>query len=80
MAIKEFTGSYYFLSNYFSCDFEIEGKKFTSTEHAFHYFKTFDEEEREQIRLAPTPGHSKKRGRKCTLRKDWEEVKELEKT
>ena len=76
MAIKEFKAGYYFLSNYFHSPFEYEGLMFDTVEHAFHWCKTHDLEEKEKIRTAPGPNFSKKLGRKCTLRPDWEEVKD----
>ena len=38
--------------------------------------KTLDEDESEEIRNAISPGKSKRLGRRCTLREDWEEIKD----
>lgn len=47
-----------------------------SAEHAFHMLKTKSQEERQWIADAPNsfgPGGAKSRGRRVTLRSDWDE-------
>jgi ribA/ribD-fused uncharacterized protein len=73
--IDKFEGSYQFLSNFYPCYVEFEGKTYASTEHAFQAAKTLDPQEREKIRKAGTPGTAKRLGKKVHLRKDWESVK-----
>jgi ribA/ribD-fused uncharacterized protein len=62
-------------SNFWPGPYEIEGKEWPTTEHYFAAMKTLDEEEREQIRAAATPGTAKMLGREVTLRPDWQQVK-----
>ena len=73
--IDRFTGEYGFLSNFYMCCVELDGKTYTSTEHAFQAAKTLDPQKREEIRKATSPGRAKRLGRKVPLRKDWESVK-----
>jgi len=74
--IDSFTNEFDFLSNFYGCDIAFEEKKYPSSEHAFQAAKTFDKSERENIRRANTPGIAKKLGRKLSLRKDWESVRD----
>lgn len=78
--ITGFFGEYRFLSNYFSSKFFYNGKVFTTAEHAFHYMKVDPNEDlpetnvkswRYRILNAQTPGDAKKLGRRCPMRKDW---------
>lgn len=73
--INAFSDNYYFLSNFDASDVEMDGKIYSTVEHAYQAAKSLDEDERERIRTAPTPGVAKKLGRKVALRADWEEVK-----
>lgn len=81
---QEPTNGYRFLSNFYVGDPIVlsqltwdNGKpiEFMTGEHAFQALKALDEEEFAEILTAPTPGESKRLGRKCTLRADWEAVK-----
>jgi ribA/ribD-fused uncharacterized protein len=62
-----FTGAYRFLSN-----FDERG----SVEWRFQASKTLDEAERAWVLSAISAGEAKRRGRKVTLREDWEQVKD----
>jgi len=73
--IDRFIGDFAFLSNFFSSTIVVDGKKYSTVEHAYQAFKTESNSEREVIRGAATPGEAKKLGRSVTLRKDWETVK-----
>jgi ribA/ribD-fused uncharacterized protein len=73
--IDSFTGKYFFLSNFFYSPITYLGLVFSTGEHLFQWFKTFDDTEAEKIRLASTPRMAKALGRRCTLRDDWEEKK-----
>ena len=73
--IAEFQGEYRFLSNFWEAKVELEGVQYPSVEHAYQAAKTTVDAEREWIRVSDTPGVAKKRGRKITLRPDWEQVK-----
>jgi len=66
--IDTFRGRYHFLSNFYMTDG-------ISVEHLFQAAKTNDEEERLWVLGSKTPGEAKRRGRKVTLRDDWEDVK-----
>ena len=79
--IDKFDGEYAFLSNYYPSkivyDIDDEHVMYAKTvEHAFHAAKTFNIEEEFDILAANTPGQAKRLGRKCTLRPDWENVKD----
>jgi ribA/ribD-fused uncharacterized protein len=70
-AIVSFSGEHFFLSNFYPHPVEVEGAVYPTNEHAFQALKTADADEREQVRLAPTPGRAKRLGRRVTLRPDW---------
>ena len=72
-----FTGKYRWLSNFetISSGIILDGVFYSSTEHAYQAAKTFNPDERELIRIQPTPAKAKKVGMIVTLRPDWEEVK-----
>jgi ribA/ribD-fused uncharacterized protein len=73
--IDRFDGAYAFLSNFHPCQVRLYGIWYPSVEHAFQAAKAIDPDEREQIRLASTPGRAKRLGRRVVLRPDWEDVK-----
>lgn len=73
--IDEFLGKYRFLSNFYPCNIEYNGKKYTSTEHAFQAAKTLDESWHDRIQNAETPGVAKKLGKQAPMRPDWESTK-----
>jgi ribA/ribD-fused uncharacterized protein len=73
--ILSFSGSYRFLSNFWSCPIVYDGETYQSSEHAYMCQKTFDEEARLRIKSAPTPAKAKIAGRAAPLRSDWEEIK-----
>lgn len=74
--IKEFAGKYEFLSNFWHSPFTYEGIIYPTNEHFFQAMKTLDPKERVWIASAETAGVAKRRGRTCTLRYDWEQIKE----
>ena len=74
--IKEFIGQYEFLSNFWQSPFTYKGITYPTNEHFFQAMKTLDPKERQWIASAETPGIAKRRGRTCTLRYDWEQVKD----
>lgn len=73
--IESFAGEFRFLSNFFPSEIEVDGKSYSTVEHAFQALKTENPTEREIVRTARTPGQAKKLGRRVTLRADWESVK-----
>ena len=73
--IDRFRGPFEFLSNFHPAVVELDGMKYATVEHAFQAAKTLDSAERNWIAAAADAGVAKKRGRKVTLRSDWEDVK-----
>ena len=69
--IDEFTGRHFFLSNFFE-----RGVDGYPVENWYQSFKTLDEVTRMKIRVAGSPGLAKRLGRKVSLRRDWEEIKD----
>lgn len=75
-----------FLSNFYPSEIFIgyfpldkpatEPNSYATCEHAFQTAKTHNVSEREGIRTTATPGASKRMGRRCTLRDDWEIIKD----
>ena len=67
-------GEYLFLSNFYEGNvFEYKGCKFTNTEAPFHAEKCLERIKEFEMKR---PSQSKQLGRRVTLRKDWEEVKD----
>jgi ribA/ribD-fused uncharacterized protein len=66
--IPSFSGEYAWLSNFFPAPQP-------SLEHHYQVAKTLDEFEKVDVMRAYTPGMAKARGRRVTLRPDWDEVK-----
>lgn len=73
--IKEFSGEYDFLSNFYNATVLYNGLLFKNSEAAFHAQKTLDVNERKKF-TEYKAGESKRAGRKVTLRSDWEIVKD----
>lgn len=75
-AITVFDGEFAFLSNFFPCQIEFEGRIFQSSEHLFMSFKQDSEEWKDICAFGGfTPGQIKRKARKIELRPDWEEIK-----
>lgn len=88
--IDGFDGEYHFLSNFaasrFVCQFTVDdGTGFEylpvpyeapTLEHAYQASKTRNRQEIHDIMRAPTAGKSKRLGRKATMRKDWDRIKD----
>lgn len=74
--IKEFSGAFEFLSNFWNSPFVYEDIIYPTNEHFFQAMKTLDPKERAWIASAETAGIAKRRGRTCALRPDWEQIKE----
>lgn len=70
--INDFSGKYYFLSNFYVTNFTYNSMTFTNTEAAFHSMKCPERAE-EFCNLSPSA--AKKLGRQVKLRADWEEIK-----
>jgi ribA/ribD-fused uncharacterized protein len=67
--IDRFKGEYEFLSNFFV---EKHGK---SVEHFFQAAKALSTDQYAWIFSADTPGEAKRRGRRTTIRPDWDHIK-----
>jgi len=76
-AIIRFRKGYRFLSNFYDCEIEYEGRIYSSVEHAFQAAKTIDDNEREKVWDCTSAAAAKRLGRTVTLRSDWEKVKAL---
>ena len=79
--IDKFDGEYAFLSNFYPSPIPVQFDEdiiinAPTVEHLFQYMKTQSDEEGIAILQAQTPGQAKRLGRKCHLRKDWEEIKD----
>lgn len=76
LQITSFSGTYRWLSNFWSCEVELDGMQFRSVEAGYVAAKTLDLEVRAQIQALDTAGKCKRFGRKLKLRPDWtDEVK-----
>ena len=68
---------YGFLSNFAAYPFELDGKRWPTSEHYFQAMKFLNPETQNLIRSLDTPGRAAKVGRReKPLRKDWESVKD----
>lgn len=68
-----FHGDRFFLSNFYPCEIKIGDLVFKNSEAAFHSFKDLSMQKCFKTLDAK---ESKKLGRKVSLRKDWEQVKD----
>ena len=73
--IKDFSGDYAFLSNFYPSPFYSEGILYPTVEHYFQAMKTLRLGWRKQIAEACSPGVAKQMGRRVPLRSDWEDIK-----
>lgn len=69
-----FRGKTYFLSNFYKHSYYLPNLQamVLSSEHGFNAMKTTDIEEQSWVLAASTPNEAKRRGRKVTLRPDWD--------
>jgi ribA/ribD-fused uncharacterized protein len=70
-----FNGKYAFLSNFYDSPIVYNGLRYSNNETAFQAQKTLDENIKKEFTLLP-PNLAKRKGRKISLRPDWEEVKD----
>jgi N-glycosidase YbiA len=68
-------GEYGEFSNWFAAEFELDGKKWKTSEHYFMAQKTTDRASQDRIRRAKSPAEAKALGREVKLRRDWDNVK-----
>jgi N-glycosidase YbiA len=71
-------GNLGYLSNFYKCQFELDGQVWPTSEHYFQAQKFIDAEYRERIRIAGTPTEAARlgRSRKIAIRADWESIKD----
>lgn len=74
---SQFRGDLAFLSNMYPCHFIIDDIDYPSVEHYFQSMKTSNVEEKKSIIEVESPVEAKKLGKKVTLRKDWEAIKDI---
>lgn len=70
--IDEFDGEHGFLSNFSPAVICFDGIWYPTVEHAYQAAKTLDFQQRWEISKLPTPGQTKRAGRRLDLRPDWE--------
>jgi hypothetical protein len=70
--IGRFDEEHAFLSNFYSCELQFEGRSYATAEHAFQAAKTDDPAEREKVRTARSAGSAKALGKRVKLRKGWD--------
>jgi len=75
LSIISFRGENRFLSNFYPSSIQLEDGVYSNVEAAFQSRKTDIPEEREEIRKLTNPVMAKRRGRKVTLRPNWDKVK-----
>ena len=73
--IRQFSGEYRFLSNFYTSPFIKDGIFYLTVEHYYQSMKAKTIEERKKIAAADTPGRAKRLGQNCDIREDWEDVK-----
>jgi ribA/ribD-fused uncharacterized protein len=71
MSIDSFSGEYRFLSNFWP----VPTFAGLTVEHYFAAAKTADPEEAQKVLASKSPGEAKSRGRKVTMREDWNDVR-----
>jgi ribA/ribD-fused uncharacterized protein len=74
-AIRQFSGPYRFLSNFYEAAIPYEGIVYPSAEHAYQAAKTLDVNMRRRVSELPQAGEAKRFGKTLPLRSDWETVK-----
>ena len=76
VTINRFSGTHTFLSNFYHHKMTIKGITYLTNEHYFQSKKTLDEKEANWIIKSVSAKEAKYRGRKITLRKDWNQIRE----
>lgn len=74
--ITSFTGQFRWLSNFEPSRIMYDGYIFETVEHAYQAQKALFPHVKEWIRNSDGPREAKFRGRQCTMRSDWEEIKD----
>ena len=74
-AIRSFKGKNYFLSNFYPCDIEYEGRHYASVECAYQAAKTLDDNMRYYFSIMDSSVEAKCLGRRVQLRDNWDIIK-----
>ena len=74
-SILGFKNQHAFLSNFYPAPITFEGLVYPTSEHLYQALKTEIPSEHEFVRSAGTPGESKRRGRRVTVRENWNAIK-----
>jgi ribA/ribD-fused uncharacterized protein len=72
--IREFSGQYRFLSNFWSCFVRYEGITYPSVENAYQAAKMRNKKDRIRFKYIKS-SEAKQLGKLLPMRKDWEHVK-----
>lgn len=70
--IKEFSGEYRWLSNFYDCEIEYEGQIYPSVEHAFQSAKCDDPEWKKFCSETKQAGIVKRKAKSQRLISDWD--------
>lgn len=73
--ILGFFGEHRYLSNFSEHGFYVGTVWYATNEHFFQASKATDKEDHDFVNSSDSPGVAKHRGKRITLREDWEEVK-----
>lgn len=73
--IDNFIGKHYFLSNFYQAEVIYNGIRYSNNEAAFQAQKVESDADRYQFAKL-SPSDAKRLGRRVTLRKDWEAIKD----
>jgi ribA/ribD-fused uncharacterized protein len=71
-AIKSFKGKNYFLSNFYPCDIEYEGRNYASVECAYQAAKTLNDDIRYYFTIMDNSMEARRWGNQIQLRDDWD--------
>lgn len=72
--INNFSGEYFFLSNFYSAPVKYEGTIYRNNEAAFQAQKCINPANKQKF-IDLIPSEAKRLGRRIELRRDWENVK-----
>jgi hypothetical protein len=73
--IKEFQKEYRWLSNFWPCRIEFQGRVFNSVEHAYQAAKSDEDSWKEFCSKSISPGEIKKESRNIAIRPTWNSEK-----
>jgi len=73
--VKIFADDFSFLSNSYPSSFIVDGITFLSVEQYYHFMKTTDKKQQQEMLNTDNPDTLFKLGRKCILKKDWTDLR-----